>query len=268
MIWYRDVLLFFRNKLKLMAVLFLPTLLILFLGTGLATFFPNYDSSINFPHFFYSGIFVLSIVVNVFDSTISLVWDKEFGFMREILIAPLSKTEIAIGKIAGATTRGLFQGMLLLMVGPILGIVPSFSQLLLLITLIILISISISSIGIIIASYMKCVESFQLISQLVVSPLVFLSGAFFTLERVPKWIRTISLSDPIFYALNSIRFLLFGNDFVPNGMSKLLIYNFTFCFIVTAVFALVTFALAIMVFNRVKLTSVIKKIIEETEDMI
>jgi len=106
--------------------------------------------------------------------------------MREILVAPLSKTEIVIGKIAGATTRGLFQGILLLMVGPILGIMPNLSQLLLLLVLIILISISISSIGIIVASYMKCVESFQLISQLVVSPLVFLSGAFFTLERVPK----------------------------------------------------------------------------------
>lgn len=268
MIWYREMLLFFRNKLKLFTSFFLPTILILFLGNGLATFFPNYDSSINFPNFFYSGIFVLSIAVNVFDSTISLVWDKEFGFMREILVAPLSKTEIVIGKIAGATTRGLLQGILLLVLAPILGILPSTYQLFLLIVLIILISISIAGLGIIAASYIKRIESFQLISQMVITPLVFLSGAFFTLERIPKWMQYISMSNPLFYAVNSIRFLLFGTDFIPRKMTKLLVYNFNFAFTITLLFAIVSFGVSIMVFNRVKLTAMIKKILEETEDMI
>ena len=268
MIWHREMLLFFRNKLKLFTSFFLPTILILFLGNGLATFFPNYDSSINFPNFFYSGIFVLSIVVNVFDATISLVWDKEFGFMREILVAPLSKTEIVIGKIAGATTRGLMQGILLLILAPVLNIFPNTYQLFLLIILIILISISIAGLGIITASYMKRIESFQLISQILLSPLLFLSGAFFTLERIPRWMQYISMSSPLFYAINSIRFLLFENDFIPIKMSGLLIYNFNFAFIITFLFAIVSFGMSIMIFNRVKLTTIIKKIIEETEDMI
>ena len=116
------MLLFSRNHLKVFTSFFIPIFLVVFLGSGFMTFLPSASEIKNFSNFFFSGALILSIVVNVFDSTISLVWDKEFGFMREILVSPVSRTEIVIGKILGATTRGLMQGLMFLMLAPLLNI--------------------------------------------------------------------------------------------------------------------------------------------------
>lgn len=105
--------------------------------------------------------------------------------MREILVAPLSKTEIIFGKILGAVTRGLMQGIALLIIAPVLGINFFVYQIFLLLAIMILISIGIAGLGIITASLIKRIETFSVISQIFVSPLLFLSGAFFTLEKTP-----------------------------------------------------------------------------------
>ncbi len=267
-IWYREMLLYFRNTIKLFTSFFAPIALTLFLGSGLASFFPTANQVENFSNFFYSGVLVLSIVINVFDATISLVWDKEFGFMREILVAPLSKTKIVLGKTLGAVTRGLMQGIALLIVSPILGVNIYPYQILLLLLLIILISITIASLGIIVATFIKRIETFTVLSQIVVSPLLFLSGAFFTLEKTPHFIQAISYFNPIFYAVNGTRILVFNTDFLPEKMSTMLVYNLNFGFIVLSAFALVTLVASIMAFSRISITEVIKKIIAETEDMI
>jgi len=188
--------------------------------------------------------------------------------MREILVAPLSKTKIVFGKILGAVTRGLMQGIALLIVAPFLGISFYVYQIFLLLLLIILISITIASLGIIVATFIKRIETFSLFSQIVVSPLLFLSGAFFTLEKIPHWMQAISYFNPLFYAVNGVRILVFNTDFMPEKISNLLVYNLNFGFGVLTVFAVVSFGLAIMIFSRVSITEVIKKLIEETEDMI
>jgi len=105
--------------------------------------------------------------------------------MREILVAPMSKPKVVIGKILGAVTRGLMQGIALLIVAPILGINFFVYQIFLLLLLMVLISITIASLGIIVASFIKRIEMFSFFSQIFVSPMLFLSGAFFTLEKIP-----------------------------------------------------------------------------------
>lgn len=267
-IWYREMLLYFRNKIKLFTSFFVPIMLTIFLGSGLASFFPTAIEVENFSNFFYSGVLVLSIAVNVFDATVSLVWDKEFGFMREILVAPLSKTKIVLGKTLGAVTRGLMQGVALLVVAPVLGINLYLYQIFLLLLLMILISVIIASLGIIVASFIRRIETFSLFSQIFIAPLLFLSGAFFTLEKIPHWMQMISYFNPLFYTVNGIRILIFNNDFMPERMSNIIAYNFNFGFIVLIVFALVSMGIAVMAFNRLSVGEVIKKILEETEDMI
>lgn len=262
------MLLYFRNTIKIFSSFFVPIALTLFLGSGLASFFPTASQVENFSNFFYSGVLVLSIVVNVFDATISLVWDKEFGFMREILVAPLSKTKIVLGKILGAVTRGLMQGIAMLIIAPILGINLYPYQVLLLLLLIVLISIIIASLGIIVATFIKRIETFSVLSQIVVSPLLFLSGAFFTLEKTPRFIQAISYFNPVFYAVNGVRILVFNTDFMPEKMSAMMVYNLNFGFVVLIAFALVSLGTAIMTFSRVSITKVIQKIIAETEDMV
>ncbi len=267
-IWYREMLLFSRNQLKVFTSFFIPTALVVFLGSGFVTFFPTASSIENFSNFFFSGALVLSIVLNVFDSTISLVWDKEFGFMREILVAPVSKAEIVLGKILGATTRGLIQGILFLALAPILNIYFSFSQIALLLLLIFLTSVGVAGMGIIVASYIKKIESFSIINQIFISPLVFLSGAFFTLEKTPAWMQTISYFNPLFYSVNGIRLLVFNTNFIPQKMSNMLFYNFNFAVIFLIFFASISLLVSTMIFSKVKLTEVIRIILKETEDMI
>lgn len=267
-IWYREMLLFSRNQLKVFTSFFIPTALVVFLGSGFVTFFPTASSIENFSNFFFSGALVLSIVLNVFDSTISLVWDKEFGFMREILVAPVSKAEIVLGKILGATTRGLIQGILFLALAPILNIYFSFSQIALLLLLIFLTSIGVAGMGIIVASYIKKIESFSIINQIFISPLVFLSGAFFTLEKTPVWMQTISYFNPLFYSVNGIRLLVFNTNFIPQKMSNMLFYNFNFAVIFLIFFASISLLVSTMIFSKVKITEVIRIILKETEDMI
>ncbi len=262
------MLLFSRNRLKVFTSFFIPTALVVFLGSGFVTFLPTASDIENFSNFFFSGALVLSIVLNVFDSTISLVWDKEFGFMREILVAPVSRAEIVIGKILGATTRGLIQGILFLILAPLLNIYFSWFQIYLLLLLITLTSIGIAGLGITVASYIKKIESFSIINQIFVSPLVFLSGAFFTLEKTPTWMQTISYFNPLFYSVNGIRLLVFNTNFIPKNMSNLIFYNFNFAIIFLIVFSLASLLISTMVFSRVKLTEVIRIILKETEDMI
>lgn len=188
--------------------------------------------------------------------------------MREILVAPLSKTKIVIGKMLGAITRGLIQGVALILIAPFLGISLYIYQIFLLLLLMILISTIIAGLGIVVASFIKRIETFSLFTQIFVSPLLFLSGAFFTLEKTPYWIQSISYFNPLFYAVNGVRILVFNNDFMPEKMSNMLVYNFNFGFAVLIIFALLSLAISIMVFSRVSITEVIKKILEETEDMI
>lgn len=188
--------------------------------------------------------------------------------MREILVAPVSKAEIVLGKILGATTRGLIQGILFLALAPILNIYFSFSQIALLLLLIFLTSVGVAGMGIIVASYIKKIESFSIINQIFISPLVFLSGAFFTLEKTPLWMQTISYFNPLFYSVNGIRLLVFNTNFIPQKMSNMLFYNFNFAVIFLIFFASISLLVSTMIFSKVKLTEVIRIILKETEDMI
>jgi len=121
-IWYREVLIYLRNSLKFFTSIFLPILILIFLGTGLKTIFPTPVLHYDFAQFFFPGILGLSISVMAISSTMSIVWDREFGFLKEILVSPISRSYIALGKILGATTTALLQGSLILLTTPYLGI--------------------------------------------------------------------------------------------------------------------------------------------------
>ncbi len=264
-IWQRELLLFWRNKLKVLTSIFLPFILVLIFGQGISSMLPSDIIGFDFAHFFYSGVLVLSVVVAVFDSTISLVWDREFGFMREILVAPISKTEIAIGKMLGAISRGLIQGILILMVAPFLHISLSVSTIGLCLLFIILISTGMAGLGIMVSSQISRMETFSLIMQFIVAPLVFLSGAFFPIEKIPQWMQIISHYNPLFYALNGLRYIL-GGKFIPPEYTHLIFYNFGFSLFIVFAFALVCFVGAILVFNKISILSMLVKIIEENEE--
>jgi len=164
-IWYREVLIYLRNTLKFFTSIFLPLLILLFFGTGLKTMFPVSALHYDFSQFFFPGILCLSVSIMAISSTMSIVWDREFGFLKEILVSPISRPYIALGKILGATTTALIQGTLVLLTMPYLGIhfdTSSFTQT---IIVIFLISYGMAALGIFFASRLKKMESFSILSQ-------------------------------------------------------------------------------------------------------
>jgi ABC-2 type transport system permease protein len=147
---------------------------------------------------------------------ISVLWDREFGFLKEIMVTPVSRVSIVLGRIIGGTTTSLIQGILILgisfLIGfKILGVLPF----LLSVVFMLLIAVAFIGLGLIFASMMKDIQGFSLIMNFIIFPLFFLSGALFPLENLPVWIRWISYIDPLTYGVDGLRGALIGVSFLP-----------------------------------------------------
>jgi ABC-2 type transport system permease protein len=141
---------------------------------------------------------------------VSVVWDREFGFLREILVAPIGRTGIVLGKAIGATVTGLLQVLIMLVLAPILGVPLSPGIVLGLIPVVVILSLGLSGLGILIASFMTSQQGFQLVIQLLIFPLIFLAGVFFPVDNVPDWLAVISKVNPLTYGVDAIRQIFLG----------------------------------------------------------
>ena len=251
-IWYREIIIYLRNKLKLFTSLFLPLVLLIFLGTGLKTILPEYILHYDFSKFFFPGLVGLSVSTMALSSTMSIVWDREFGFLREILVAPISRTDIAIGKILGATSVALFQGFLLILAAPYVGI--KFSFLIFLATLgsIFLTSYGMAAIGIYFASRLTRTESFSFLLQLIFLPMVFLSGAFFPLKTSPSWMIAAAQLNPLTYGIDTIRWSLLLRSTSLTKLINLTSHSFLFSLVILILFDVIITFLAIRTFQKIK----------------
>ncbi len=141
----------------------------------------------------------------------SVLWDREFGFLKEIMVTPVSRVSIVLGRIVGGATTALIQGILILGISVLMGFkIVGLSSLLLSIVFMVLISVTFIGLGLIFASKMKDIHGFSLIMQFVMFPLFFLSGALFPLQNLPPWLRYISYIDPLTYGVDGLRGVLIG----------------------------------------------------------
>jgi ABC-2 type transport system permease protein len=148
---------------------------------------------------------------------ISVIWDKEFGFMKEILVAPVSRFSIFLGKMLGDSTAAILQGVIVFVFGFILGIPFNPLTLLLALPIMLLITFGLVSIGLIIASFIGSLENFGAIQTFINLPLFFLSGALFptTGEGIPGWMQIASKLDPLAYGVDALRTVILGSDWTP-----------------------------------------------------
>ncbi len=251
-IWHREIIIYFRNKLKLFTSIFLPLLILVFLGTGLKNILPSNVLHYDFSKFFFPGIVGLSVATMALSSTMSIVWDREFGFLREILVAPVSRTDIAVGKILGATSVALFQGFLLLLVFPYIGINFNMTIFMASLGVIFLLAYSMSAIGIFFASRLQKTESFSFLLQLVFLPMVFLSGAFFPLNTAPAWMVKLSSFDPLAYGIDALRWTSLCGSLSRLQLNNMTLHSLSFCLIVLIIFNVFMTFLAVKVFQRLK----------------
>jgi ABC-2 type transport system permease protein len=176
-------------------------------------------------------------------SGMSIVWDREFGFLKEILVSPVSRPAVIAGKVSGGATTACMQGLAILIFSPILGLSLSFTRALLVLPALIVFALAVNLLGVAIASRTQTMQAFMVIQNFVMLPLFFLSGAMFPLGDAPSWLRIASVIDPATYAVDAIRgSLLVSYTHVRLGGDFQLSYAFDLVVLVVIAAALFVFA--------------------------
>ncbi len=205
-IWYRDVLRYVRDRARLVTSLAQPLLFLFVFGDGLSSAMTNLGGGhLDFKQFMFPGILGMTVLFTSIFSAVSIVWDREFGFFKEVMVAPVSRVAVALGKVAGGSTIAMFQGAIILILAPFIGIHMTLSQIIVLLALMLLLAGVMTSLGILIAARQRTMEGFQMIMNFLLMPMFFLSGAFFPLNNVPLWMEWLSKVDPVTYGVDPLR---------------------------------------------------------------
>ncbi|MBN1691831.1 MAG: ABC transporter permease [Dehalococcoidia bacterium] len=202
-LWYREVLRYWREKSRIVSSLILPVMWLLVFGSGMRNVeLPGVD---NYQVFIFPGILGMTLLFTSVWSGVSIIWDREFGFLKEIMVAPVSRTSIVIGKALGSGTSALIQGFILLPLSFLIGISLSPQSIFLLIPIMILLAIGLVCVGLLLASLMNSMEGFNFIMSLVIMPMFFTSGALFPISAAPNWLRVFGYFNPLTYGVDLLR---------------------------------------------------------------
>jgi len=234
-LWLRDLKRYWYDKPRIVASLGQPLLFLFVLGTALS---PNFQgpANINFSEFIFPGILAMTVLFTSIFSAISIVWDREFGFLKEVLVAPVSRWAIVVGKALGGSTVAVIQGSIMLTLAPLVGVALTPIIVLKTVLAMALIAFAVSSLGIVIAARMKEMEGFQMVVNFLIMPLFFLSGALFPLDRLPAWLTLLTRIDPLTYGVDLLRGFMLGINTLPLTQDLLVILGFCLVMIATAVF--------------------------------
>jgi ABC-2 type transport system permease protein len=224
-IWYRDVIRYWRDRARIVASLAQPLLYLLVFGLGLSSSLSGFGASagaggtgLNYVQFMYPGILGMTVLFTSVFSAISIVWDREFGFLKEILVAPINRSAVAIGKGLGGATQALIQGMIMLIFAPLAGVHLSLLIVVELIPVLFIFSFAITSMGVALAAKMKSMQAFQMVMNFLLMPMFFLSGSLFPLGNQPLWMSILTHIDPVSYGIAVVRELALGGQGLPQGV--------------------------------------------------
>jgi ABC-2 type transport system permease protein len=226
-IWLRSITRYIRSKSRIIGSISMPLFFLLFLGFGLNSVVNIPGLGENYIQFLIPGMVAMSVLFTSVFSGIQIIWDKQFGFLKETLVAPVSRMEIMLGQTFGGATTAVIQGILIMVLSLFLGLkVQSFPGFLIALGFMILIGISFTAFGIAIASRMEDMTGFQLIMNFVIFPIFGLSGALFPISSLPGWLGPITLFDPLTYGVEGIRYGLTGVTQISPFISFMVIGGF------------------------------------------
>jgi len=209
-LWLRQLKRYFRSKARIVGSLGQPLLFLFALGFGMGPVFQKAGAG-NYIQFLVPGIIAMSIIFTALFSGIEVIWDKQFGFLKEMLVAPISRFEIMIGRTLGGATVATFQGAVVLVISYFAGFRHiNLAQLPLAFLFMFLIAVLFTALGTAIASILEDMQGFQLIMNFLVMPLFFLSGALFPLTGLPALLNAVSLVNPLSYGVDGLRSTLIG----------------------------------------------------------
>jgi ABC-2 type transport system permease protein len=213
-VWQREMIRFGRDRSRIISSLIQPVLFLFVLGTGLSSLMST--GEVDFRTFLFPGVLAMSVLFTAAFSGISIVWDREFGFLREMLVAPVGTTAILTGKCLGGATVATLQSLVILALGGLVDVPYDPVMMLELVVLLFLMAFMICALGLVLAARVKQIQSAMPLVQLTITPLMFLSGALFPLSNLPAWLKVVTTLNPMTYAVESIRSVVFDRlDLTP-----------------------------------------------------
>jgi ABC-2 type transport system permease protein len=214
-VWQREMIRFGRDRSRIVSSLVQPVLFLFVLGTGLSSLIAS-NGDVDFRTFLFPGVLATSVLFTAAFSGISMVWDREFGFLREMLVAPVSTVAILTGKCLGGATVATLQSLIILALAPLVGVPYNLVMMVELVGLLFLMAFMICALGLFLSARVKQVQSAMPLVQLTITPLMFLSGSLFPLSNLPGWLHVATTLNPMTYAVEPIRSVVFDHlDLTP-----------------------------------------------------
>jgi ABC-2 type transport system permease protein len=210
-VWRRELIRFRNDRIRIVIALVQPLLFLFVLGSGLQQLSSASTDGVDLKTFIYPGILCIAVMFTAMFSAASIVWDREFGFMREMLVAPIRRSSIVVGKCLGGATVASLQGVILLCLAWAVHVPYSVTLVLGILAIQLLLAFSITAFGVMVAVRIKQMTAFMGVMQMVVMPMFFISGALFPVANLPGWLAFLNRIDPLTYAVDPMRRLVFSH---------------------------------------------------------
>jgi len=215
-LWLREIKRYLRDRARIISSFVQPLLWLVIFGTGLHAISGSLGGNLTYQQYIFPGIMGQTLLFTSMFMGISVIWDREFGFLKEILVAPVSHLSVFLGKMLGDSTDAVIQGIIVSVLGFLLGITLTPLIFLEALPTMILITFGLVGMGLTVASFIESLESFGVIQSFINLPLFFLSGAIFPISSTdPAWLQIASKFDPLTYGVNALRTIVLGNEWLP-----------------------------------------------------
>ena len=207
----RELVRFFSDRLRMATALVQPFLFLFVLGSGLSRLTSQSTGNLNLRTFLYPGVLGMAVMFTAMFSAASVVWDREFGFLREMLVAPVRRSSIVIGKCLGGAVVASFQGVVVIAIAGLVGVPYDPDLVFAVFGIQLLLAFTLTAFGLMVAARIKQMQAFMALTQMLVLPLYFLSGAMFPASNLPTWLTVLNRIDPLTYAVDPLRRLVFDH---------------------------------------------------------
>jgi ABC-2 type transport system permease protein len=208
---HRELIRYWRDRTRMVSGLIQPILWLLVLGTGLSSLVTRGTPGINLRTFMFAGVIAMSVNFTAMFSAASIVWDREFGFLREMMVAPVRRSALVLGKCLGGATVAGSQGVLVLCLAGLVGVPYAPTLIAEVLVLQLLLAFSITAFGVMAAARVSQMQSFMALTQMVILPMYFISGAMFPVSGLPGWLNVLNRIDPLTYAVDPMRRAVFAH---------------------------------------------------------
>jgi ABC-2 type transport system permease protein len=221
-VWQRELIRFSKDRLRIVTALVQPILFLFVLGTGLSHLASAGTHGVDLRTFVYPGVLCMAVLFTAMFSAASLVWDREFGFLREMMVAPVRRSSLVLGKCLGGATVASVQGVIVIALAGLVGVPYAPTLILAVFAIQLVLAFAITAFGVAVAARIKQIQSFMAITQMVMMPMYFLSGAIFPVAGLPAWLTVLNRLDPMTYAVDPMRRAVFNHLHISTAARRAL----------------------------------------------